>query len=118
VKLIRIVEHKTDVTRRPHSFTASRTIRKPAVVKNVIAAVEALGRPATPLSGEPDCGGVVGRTTIEVQLRGSSQTEPLAKLISSNMGCEGSRRMWVGPREEPDLTESTSLEALLQSLLD
>ena len=120
VKLIRIVQHKTDVTHRPHHLSASRTIRKPAVVKNVIAAVEALKRHATPLSGGTECGHFVRRTTIEVQFRGSSQAEPLAKLTSGpRCGPSGpSLRMWVGPREEPNLTDSTSLEALLQSLLD
>jgi hypothetical protein len=89
-------------------------------VKNVIAAVEALKRHATPLGGGPKCGHYVRRTTIELRFLGSSQAEPLARL-SSGPRCgpsAASLRMWVGPTEEPNLSDSASLGRLLQSLLD
>ena len=69
VKLIRIVEHKTDVRRETNSFSRSTTVRRQTVVKNVIAAVEALERPATHLGYLPVCGHIVGSTMIEVQFR-------------------------------------------------
>ena len=88
-------------------------------MENVIAAVEALKRHATPLTS-PQMRTLRLAATIEVQSSGSSQAEPPARLSSGpRCGPSGpSLRMWVGPTEEPDLIESASLGALLQSLLD
>ena len=107
VKLIRVIEHRTHFDET--FFSSSKTIRAPAVVKSVVAAVEALKRPATPLTGVRACGHTVRRTMLEVQFRGSSQAgEPLARLVIGNDGCHPSIEMWVGTRQEPELSSGPS----------
>lgn len=107
VKLIRIVKHQANFA-ADTSNSRSKTIRTPAVVKSVVAAVDALKRPAPPLTGERACGHTVRRTMLEVQFLGSSQAAPLAKLVIGNDGCHPSIDMWVGTREEPELSSGPS----------
>jgi hypothetical protein len=115
VKLIRIVERAKYFSRPAHSFSASKTVRRPAVVKNLIAAVEALG-PSPPAAAEPHRrpDKRVSSTSIELQFRASPETEALAKLVLSN---KGRVRLSVGARQEPSLIESRSLQRLLEALL-
>ena len=114
VKLIRIVEHEKDFTRRPHYFTVgSKTISKPAIVKNVIAAIEAL-EPPPPADAERHhlADKRVRPTRTELEFRASSQTELLAKLVIIN----GHVLMWVGAKKEPSLSDSRKPEPTARSV--
>jgi hypothetical protein len=116
VKLIRIVERQKDFTRRAHSFSAAKTVSRPAVVKHVLAAIEVLGTPP-PTAAEPQNlpGKTDSSTSFELQFRASPQTEPLARLVVFS----NSERVLVsvGARKEPSLSESRSLQRLLEALL-
>jgi hypothetical protein len=116
VKLIRIVERQKDFTRRAHSFSAAKTVSRPAVVRHLIAAIEALG-PPPPAAAEPHRrpDKPVSSTSFELQFRASPETEPLARLVVFSRS--GGVLVSVGARKEPSLSESRSLQRLLEALL-